>query len=193
MKYTYKGYAVEVLSEPDKWGWVNISEKGIAYSVKFAKLKTKKEPRVSRGVKRSQLEAAGTLPNYDYSEQYKGLTYPTEDAMDKWTPYFLAHSRLRITSSEPQKTAEESSAFLGISPRETEKYIEPCTEATHGAKFDIVVTDCLELANAPNDLRLFFNSEGHSCQSALEVQIGCREFAEHLMKNGLFPTQRRTQ
>ena len=187
MTYTFKGHDVELLSEVDKWGWCNISEQGITLSVKFAKLKEKKVPRISRGVKRSQLEAAGTLPNYDYSEQYKGLTYPTKEAMDTWTPYFLAHSRLRITSSEPQRTAEQCSVFLGVSPGEAEKYIEPCSEDSNGAKFDIVVTDCLELANAPNELHLFFNSEGHSCRSALEMQIGCREFAEHLMAAGLVP------
>lgn len=185
--YTFKGHDVEVLKIEGNLAL--ISEKGVEFSVRVKQLKEKKEPRVSRGAKRAQLEAEGKLPNYKNSERYKGADFwqPKDGAVEHWTPYFLTYARLRITSSEANKTAKELSELLGISTGQAEAFIEPCSETTHGAKFDIVVTDSKELASAPDDLQLYFNSEGHSCRSPLEVQIGCREFAEHLMKSGLVP------
>jgi len=180
----------EILYENQEWlvtkrvdnpGYAVIQRGGEEKRIPYGKLKLKKQPKVTRGMQRLEAEQKGLVPNYKGSEQYKNRRWHPEDcspgALEKYTPHFVANSRLRITSSNPHLTAQE----FGVD----EQCIESCADTSHGAKFDVVVKDCPELVSAPSELKMFFNPEGHSCHNAFEVQIGYREFAEYLMSKGL--------
>jgi hypothetical protein len=76
--------------------------------------------------------------------------------------------------------------ILSIKAEVASEYVE-CYAKSHHAKFDITFPNSKNIAGLDHELNLNFNSQGKSCRSYLEVQIGSRSLAEFLMKRGMLP------
>ena len=103
--------------------------------------------------------------------------------------HFKATGRIEI-SCQPSRIDSEAdrlSQVSSLSPTEAVDYIKPTTEASHSAKFDIIVSD-----DIPESLRQFigtFFKKGLRSGTG-EFQINSRSLAEYLMqKHGSLPVK----
>lgn len=124
------------------------------------------------------------LPVKRQSAVDKALSQDPE-VLASFAPYV---SRILVSSSPDgvDGCAQDISANSDISETDAMDYVKVVTDKSHGAKFDILVSEKI-----PEDLRnrmgVFFNEAGHRAKGG-ELQIGSRPLVLWLMNNlGLKP------
>jgi hypothetical protein len=103
--------------------------------------------------------------------------------------HYKRTGRIEITCqpSRIDSEADRLSQVSSLSPMEAAEYIKPTTEASHSAKYDIIVSD-----DIPEPLQQFigtFFKKGLRSGTG-EFQINSRSLAEYLMQNhGALPVR----
>lgn len=108
------------------------------------------------------------------------------------TTVALTHPRMpRMWITASPEAVDEAITFVSRAMRvhsdDVVRYVHPVTTSSHGAKYDIVVPNCKELAGLDARLGLFFNPLGKSCKPWLEIQIATKGLAGHLLEHGMIP------
>ena len=158
-------------------------------AVATGELSTEPAPRLCKN--RQQAIALG----FDLFDNYEGTSrgFDPETADPEGLAILVKHvkqsGRIRITSGTTgaEKTIHDVAAVMGLLYEAARPYVKIYTEKSHDAKYDVIVQNAAELAGLNEKLGLFFNTQGKSCRSYLDIQIGSRLLAEYIMRQGFEP------
>jgi len=104
------------------------------------------------------------------------------EALGLFAEYFKKSGRIEISCqpSKVEKLAADLSEFSSLSEIEAVNYIKATTEASHAAKFDILISNDIPQSLSER-LGVYFKSDGLRAKAG-EFQINSRSLAEWLMQ-----------
>ena len=132
------------------------------------------------GLRHNQRESNLEL-DYKETDVHRALQNDP-NALNLFANYFLESGRIEITCqpSKVEQIANDLSGISSLSATDAFDYIRPTTEASHAAKFDILISNNIPAELAAR-LGVYFKNNGLRAKAG-EYQINNRSLAEWLIR-----------